>query len=116
MSRQFMRQMQKKKGGAMPDMSGQMGNLMKVQEKIQEELGNKVVEGFAAGNMVKIEMTGRQELVSVKIDPSVVDPEDVGMLEDLILVAFKDAMEKSQQLGSEAMSALTGGLKIPGLF
>ena len=115
MSRQFMRQMQKKKG-SMPDMSGQMGNLMKMQEKMQEELGAKTVEGVAAGNMVKIEMTGRQEILSVKIDPKVVDPEDVGMLEDLVLVAFKDAMEKSQQLGADAMSTLTGGLKIPGLM
>ncbi len=115
MSRQFMRQMQKKKGG-MPDMSGQMGNIVKMQEKIQEELGSQVVEGIAAGNMVKIEMTGKQDLVSIKIDPSVVDPNEVDMLEDLIMVAFKDAMDKSQQLGAEAMSALTGGLKIPGLF
>ncbi len=116
MSRQFMRQMQKKKGGAAPNLSGQMGNIMKMQEKIQEELGSKIVEGTSGGNMVKIEMTGKQELVSIKIDPSIVDPNETDMLEDLIMVAFKDAMDKSQELGSQAMSSLTGGLNIPGLF
>lgn len=115
MSRQFMRQMQRKKGPA-PDLSSKMGSIMKMQEKIQEELGAKVVQGSAGGDMVKIEMTGKQELVSIKIDPSLMNPDEVDMLEDLIMVAFKDAMDKSQELGAEAMSSLTGGLKIPGLF
>lgn len=125
MTRQFKRQQQKQKAAAqgaapsMPNlsnMSSQMGNIMKMQEMIQEDLSSKVVEGLAAGSLVKIEMNGKQELLSIKLDPSVVDPEDVEMLEDLLMVAFKDALSKSQELGMESMSKLTGGLKIPGLF
>lgn len=93
-----------------------MGNIMKMQEMIQEDLGNKTVIGTAGGELVKIEMNGKQELLSIKIDPKVVDPEETDMLEDLITVAFKDAISKSQELGMESMSKLTGGLKIPGLF
>lgn len=124
MSRQFKRQIQKHRtpaasGGGFPDLSamgGQMGNIMKMQEMIQEDLGNKTVIGTAGGELVKIEMNGKQELLSIKIDPKVVDPEETDMLEDLITVAFKDAISKSQELGMESMSKLTGGLKIPGLF
>ena len=125
MSRQFRRQVQKQKapiGGAgmgnmgMPNMSSQMGNIMKMQEMIQEDLGSKTVEGTSGGELVKVEMNGRQELISIKIDPSIVNPEEVDMLEDLLTVAFKDAIAKSQELGMESMSKLTGGLKIPGLF
>ncbi len=105
---------------SLPNMSGlsgnQMDSIMKMQEMIQEDLGSQTVLGSAAGDMVKIEMNGRQELISVKIDPKVVDPEDVEMLEDLIVVAFKDALSKSQELGMASMSKLTGGLKLPGLF
>ena len=121
MSRQFRRQVQKQKAPAgggignmsMPNMSSQMGNIMKMQEMIQEDLGSKTVEGTSGGDLVKVEMNGRQELISIKINPSVVNPEEVDMLEDLLTVAFKDALAKSQELG---MSKLTGGLKIPGLF
>lgn len=120
MSRQFMRQMKKKTGGGglgnMANMGDQMGSLMKMQEKMQEELGAKVVEGNAGGNMVVVRMSGRQELLSVKIDPSIVNAEEVDMLEDLITVAFRDALSKSQELGVDAMNQLTGGLNIPGLF
>ncbi len=124
MSRQFRRQVQKQKAPAgggignmsMPNMSSQMGNIMKMQEMIQEDLGAKTVEGTSGGDLVKVEMNGRQELISIKINPSVVNPEEVDMLEDLLTVAFKDALAKSQELGMESMSKLTGGLKIPGLF
>ncbi len=122
MSRQFRRQQQKNSKSSVPSMpnlgamGNQMGNIMKMQEMIQEDLASKVVEGTAAGNMIKIEMNGRQEILSVKIDPSIVNPEETDMLEDLLLVAFKDALSKSQELGMESMSKLTGGLHIPGLF
>ena len=124
MSRQFRRQVQKQKAPAgggignmsLPNMSSQMGNIMKMQEMIQEDLGAKTVEGTSGGDLVKVEMNGRQELISIKINPSVVNPEEVDMLEDLLTVAFKDALAKSQELGMESMSKLTGGLKIPGLF
>ncbi|MDQ7826763.1 MAG: YbaB/EbfC family nucleoid-associated protein [Candidatus Eremiobacteraeota bacterium] len=111
MQRQMMRQMQKKMGNL-----GGLGNLGKVQEKLQEELAAKVIEGTSGGGVVKIEMNGKQEVLSVKIDPSVVNPEEADVLEDLVMVAMKDALSKSQALGAEMMSSLTGGLNIPGLF
>jgi nucleoid-associated protein EbfC len=84
--------------------------------KIQDDLESQVVEGSAGGGMVKIEMNGKQELISVKIDKSVVNPEEVDILEDLIVVAFKDALTRSQALGASMINQLTGGMKIPGLF
>lgn len=84
--------------------------------KIQEELEEAVVEGSAGGGVVKVEVSGQREMKSIKIDPSAVDPEDVEMLEDLVLAAVTDAMEKAAKLNEEKMSALTGGMKIPGLM
>jgi hypothetical protein len=82
--------------------------------KIQQELDETVIEGSSGGGVVKAEVTGQREFRSIKIDPSAVDPEDVEMLEDLIVTAVQDAMEKAQALSEEKMSALTGGIKIPG--
>lgn len=84
--------------------------------KIQEELEEAVVEGSAGGGVVKVEVSGQREMKSIKIDPSAVDPEDVEMLEDLVLAAVTDAMEKAAKMNEEKMSALTGGMKIPGLM
>lgn len=84
--------------------------------KIQQELEEAVVEGTAGGGVVKVEVSGQREMKSIKIDPSAVDPEDVDMLEDLVLAAVQDAMEKATKLNEEKMSALTGGMKIPGLM
>lgn len=84
--------------------------------KIQQELEEAVVEGSAGGGVVKVEVSGQREMKSIKIDPSAVDPEDVEMLEDLVLAAVTDAMEKAAKLNEEKMSALTGGMKIPGLM
>ena len=83
--------------------------------KIQEELAETMVEGTAGGGVVTVQVTGQREFRSIKIDPSAVDPEDVEMLEDLISVAVKDAMDKAGALSEQRMGALTGGLKIPGL-
>lgn len=82
--------------------------------KIQEELADTILEGTSGGGTVKVTINGQQEIQSVKISPEVVNPEDVEMLEDLILAAIKDAMAKSQELASKRMGGLTGGLKIPG--
>jgi DNA-binding YbaB/EbfC family protein len=90
----------------------QMQNRM---AKIQEELEETIVEGSAGGGVVKAEVTGQRAFRSIKIDPAAVDPEDVEMLEDLIVAAVQDAMEKAQALAEDKMSALTGGIKIPGL-
>jgi DNA-binding YbaB/EbfC family protein len=84
--------------------------------KMQEDLANERVEATAGGGVVKAIATGQQRLVAIEIDPSVVDPEDVEMLQDLVVVAVNDAFTKAQELASERLSGLTGGMKIPGLF
>jgi nucleoid-associated protein EbfC len=84
--------------------------------KMQEELGNETVEASVGGGAVKVVMTGHQKVVSVKISPDAVDPEDVGMLEDLILAALNEATDKSRELANQRLGALTGGMKIPGLM
>lgn len=84
--------------------------------KIQQELEESVIEGTSGGGVVKVEVSGQREMKSIKIDPSAVDPEDVEMLEDLVVAAVQDAMEKATKLSEEKMGALTGGLKIPGLM
>jgi DNA-binding YbaB/EbfC family protein len=91
----------------------QMQNRM---AKIQQELEDTEVEATAGGGVVKATANGQRALLSIKIDPSAVDPDDVEMLEDLVLTAVQDAMDKSAALAEEKMGALTGGLKIPGLM
>lgn len=98
------------------------GDLMKQAQqfqeklaKIQTELAEIRVEGSAGGGMVKAVANGKQEIVELKIEKEVVNPEDVEMLQDLILAALGQAREKAAALASEKMAALTGGLKIPGL-
>ncbi|MBW1918001.1 MAG: YbaB/EbfC family nucleoid-associated protein [Deltaproteobacteria bacterium] len=100
-----------------------IGNLMKQAQKlqskmmaIQEELGERTVSAQVGGGMVEVVVNGRQELVSVRIDPEVVNPDDVEMLQDLVLAAVNDALNRSREMVSEEMSKLTGGLKIPGLM
>jgi DNA-binding YbaB/EbfC family protein len=84
--------------------------------KAQEELANKIVEGSAGGGMVKVEMNGKNQIVSLKIDKEVVDPEDVEMLEDLIIAAINEAQEKISQTSQDELGKLTGGINIPGMF
>jgi DNA-binding YbaB/EbfC family protein len=91
----------------------QMQNRM---AKIQQELDEAVVEGTAGGGVVKATVNGQRALLSIKIDPSAVDPDDVEMLEDLVLAAVQDAMDRAAKLAEDKMSALTGGIKIPGLM
>jgi nucleoid-associated protein EbfC len=93
----------------------QMKSLQDKLARIQEELSAKTVEASAGGGMVTAVVNGRQELVSLKIDPQVVDPQDVEMLQDLIVAAVNDGMRKAQELAAGEMSKLAGGLKIPGL-
>ena len=83
--------------------------------KMQEELAFMKVEGSAGGGMVVAVMNGRQELLSIKIDPQVVDPNDLEMLQDLTVAAVNDALRKSQELASGEMGKIAGGLNIPGL-
>ncbi len=84
--------------------------------KAQADLANLKVEGSAGGGMVKVVMNGQQNVESVKIVKEAVNPEDVEMLEDLVLSAIHDAAEKSQEAAAKQLSAVTGGLKIPGLM
>jgi len=100
-----------------------MGKLLKMaqqaQERLaemQEKLGEKTIEASAGGGMVKVVMNGRHEVVSVKIEPEVVNPSDVEMLEDLIIAALGEARAKVDELVKQEMSSLTGGLPIPGMF
>ncbi len=84
--------------------------------QLQDEAGKKTVEASAGGGMVVVVANGKQEIVSIKIDPEVVIPGEVEMLQDLILAAVNEARRKAQDLMAEEMKSLTGGLRIPGLF
>ncbi len=97
------------------DLVRQAQMMQKKMAKAQEELAEKLVEGSSGGGMVTVTATGSQELRSVKIDPAAVDPQDVTMLEDLVLAAVNDALKKSREMMQEEMSGLTGGLKLPGM-
>ena len=90
--------------------------MQREMQKIQEELAKETVEATAGGGAVKASMTGQQKLVSVTIDPEVLDPDDVEMLQDLVVAAINDAITRSQELQAKRLSALTGGLKIPGMM
>ena len=96
-----------------------MQQAQKLQAKLakaQEELGNLTVEASSGGGAVKVTANGHQKIISVKISPEVVDPEDVEMLEDMILTAVSEAIAKSQEAAAEQLGGITGGLKIPGLM
>jgi len=99
-----------------------MGNMMKQAQKLQsqmmklqEELADKTVESSSGGGMVTVVANGRQQIVSIQIESEVVDPDDVEMLQDLVLAAVNDALAKAQEMVSSEMGKLTGGLNIPGL-
>ena len=101
---------------------GGIGNIMKQAQQmqrrmaeLQEELENKQVEASAGGGMVTAVVSGKQQLLDLKIDPAVVDPEDLEMLQDLITAAVNEAIKQSQQMAQEEMAKVTGGLNIPGL-
>lgn len=100
-----------------------MGKMMKqfkktqqMMEKVQQELGQKEIESTSGGGAVKVLINGQQEILDITIDPIAVDPEDVEMLEDLILAAMNDALRESKALYEKEIAKLTGGLNIPGLF
>ncbi len=110
----------KGKGMRLPGMAGGMAQqLQKLQQDMvaaQEALGDEVVEVTAGGGAISVAITGHQRIRSITIDPEVVNPEDVEMLQDLIVAAVNEAIEKSQSLAAERMGSLTGGLGIPGLL
>ena len=98
------------------------GNMMKEAQRLQqqmaalqEEVGKRKVDATAGGGMVTVEANGKQELLSIKIDPEVINRDDAQMLEDLVLAACNEALRKSRDLVQQELGKLTGGLKIPGL-
>jgi nucleoid-associated protein EbfC len=101
MQKQILKQMQKK--------------LQDSINKAQEELEAQVVEGTSGGGAVKVKVNGQQQVLGIQLDKSVVDPENVELLEDLILTAIKDGMDKAGELANQKMGAINGGLKIPGM-
>jgi len=84
--------------------------------RMQEELAREIVEGSAGGGMVTAKANGQGEITGISISPEVVTPEDVEMLEDLVLAAIGEAMRKSRELSEQKMAQITGGMSIPGLF
>lgn len=99
----------------MSDILRQAQLMQSKMAKAQEELARRTVEGTSGGGMVKVTCTGKQEVLSLAIDKSAVDPDDVEMLQDLVLAAVNDALRQSREMMEREMSAAAGGLKIPGL-
>ena len=99
-----------------------MGNLQRMAQqmqqemaRVQSELESLTVDGSAGGGAVKATVTGKQDLVGLVIDPSAVDPDDVDMLQDLVMTAVNDALRASREMAEQKMGAVTAGLRIPGL-
>ncbi len=99
----------------MGKMMKQVQEMQKQMAKAQEELAHEEVEASAGGGMVSVRVTGDLQIVSIKIDPGAVDPDDVEMLEDMVLAATNEALRSAQEMASKKLGGLTGGLNIPGL-
>lgn len=103
----------------MGNMQGMMKQMQKMQKKMaeaQEKLTEERLEGAAGGGMVKVIVSGDKKVINVIIDPSVVDPEDVEMLQDLVVIATNEAMAKAEELTNSTMGQFTKGLNLPGMF
>jgi nucleoid-associated protein EbfC len=101
-----------------PNYQKMMKQVQKMQAdmaKMQEELANEVVEASAGGGMVTVQVTGGIEMKSIKIDPAAVDPEDVEILEDMIMAAANEALRSATELANRKLGGITSGLNIPGL-
>ncbi len=98
------------------DMMRQAQALQEKMAKVQEEVGGKTVEAASGGGMVTVVANGRQEIISIKMDPQAVNPQDIEMLQDLVLAAINEALKKSKELMADEMKGLTGGVNIPGMF
>jgi DNA-binding YbaB/EbfC family protein len=100
----------------MNDMLRQAQLMQRKMTALQEDLGNRSLEVTSGGGMVTVTCTGKQEITSIKIDPSVVDPNDVDMLQDLVMTAVNEAVRQTKAMVEKEMGAITGGLRVPGLF
>ncbi len=94
----------------------QAQKMQEEMERVQSEMEEKTVEATAGGGVVEVQANGKKEILSIKIKPEAVDPEDVETLEDLVLVAVNEAIKKADDMMTEGMSEITGGINIPGLF
>ncbi len=106
-------------GGMNNNMNNMIRQAQKMQaemERIQAETEEKTVEATAGGGAVSVTMKGSRDLVSIKLSPEIVDPDDIEMLEDLIIAAVNEATKKANEMMEESMRAVTGGLNVPGLF
>ncbi|MBM7663501.1 DNA-binding YbaB/EbfC family protein [Bacillus mesophilus] len=103
-------------GGNMGNMMKQMQKMQKQMAKAQEELGEKRIEGTAGGGMVTVIVSGHKEVLEVNIKEEVVDPDDIEMLQDLVLAATNDALKKAEELTNNTMGQFTKGLNLPGMF
>lgn len=103
-------------GGNMNSMLKQAQKMQEQMMKAQQEIEETVVEASSGGGMVTVKATGKKEVLEINIKPEAVDPDDVEMLQDLVMVAVNDALSKADALTQEKMGALTGGMNIPGLF
>lgn len=102
-------------GGNMNNMMKQMQEMQKKIEEAQKEVEETEVVATAGGGVVEVRANGKKEVISIKIDPDAVDPEDVEMLEDMIVAGVNEAMRQAEQISEEKMGKVTGGLNIPGL-
>ncbi len=105
--------------GGMGNMQGMLKKVQKMQAdmmKMQEDLKNRTVETTVGGGAVSVVVSGKKELKSIKIAPSAVDPDDVEMLEDLIISAVNEGMRKVDEMTEKEMGKVTGGMKLPGMF
>jgi len=102
--------------GNMQNMMKQMQKMQKKMAEAQEKLGEERIEGTAGGGAVSVVISGHKEVLEVKLDEAVVDPEDIETLQDLIVIATNDALTKADELTSRTMGQFTKGLNIPGLF
>jgi DNA-binding YbaB/EbfC family protein len=103
-------------GKGLGDMMKQAQKLQAKMMELQDEMASKTVEATAGGGMVTVVVNGKQEIVSLSIDPDVVDPQEIEMLQDLIVAAVNEGVRRAQQLLAEEMKKLTGGMAIPGLI
>ena len=104
-------------------MPGNMNNMIKQAQKMQEEmlkaqesLGEQVIEATVGGGAVSVKVNGKKELIELKISPDAVDPDDVEMLEDMVMSAVNEAMRKADEAAAGSLRSITGGMNIPGLF
>lgn len=103
----------------MKNMNQMMKQVKKMQEqmlKVQEELGNQTVQGTAGGGVVTVSANGHKKILSIEIKPEAVDPDDVEMLQDLVVAAVNDALGKADELANQNLGKFTAGMNIPGLF